>query len=907
MQSDPKTHHSASADQPAPAAAENPWAMPIKQVIKALATCPDSGLNAETVQQRLDHYGPNRLRKTHTQPAWEILFNQLKSLVIIILGGASILAFAFGQTAEGIALVAVVTTNALIGFVSEWQAVRSMEALREMEQPTSRVRRNGREENVPVQSLVPGDLVLLQAGDIVPADLRVWKVRHLKVIEAALTGESVPADKRATTVKSGTPLAERANMLFKGTAIAKGSAEGIVTATGMQTELGHISQLAESAEKQEAPLQRRLDDLGKRFAYLTLGTTVIIAGGGLLVGQSTVLMIQTAIALGLAAIPEGAPIVATIALARGMWLMSRRQALVHRLTAVETLGSTQVIFTDKTGTLTQNRMAVRQILTLDDRIDLPASEEATPELQTLRDNPVVRRIIEIGVLCNSATPGDNDSLDNATGDPMEIALLRVGRTFSLTRDTLLQQQPQKREEPFDPEVMMMATIQQADDGYAVMVKGAPGRVMEACRFIPDDSGTGRCDLTEQDRKRWQEKLEAAAEQGLRLLAMADKFTDSTADELYSDLRLLGAICLEDPPAEGVADAIALCRAAGVRVNVVTGDQAQTALAICQQVGIIENGHDLIMHGRDLKPPDALSEQERQRVLDSRIFARVNPEQKLNLVSVFQESGQVVAMTGDGVNDAPALKQANIGIAMGRRGTEAAREAADMVLKDDAFSSIAAALEEGRIIFRNIRRSVLFMLCTNGAEVLVVAAATLAGAPLPLLPMQILFLNVITDVFPAMALGVGQGNSDVMKVPPRDPEEKILNSREWRAIAGWSMIIGVCILGAFTLGLHWLDLPERSAVTISFLTLGFGKLWFVFNLRERGSKLLKNDVVQNPWIWGSLSVCMAALLGALYVPGLAAVLKTEPPSLQGWSIILGFSLVPAVIGQLLRALQSRSRS
>ncbi len=883
---------------------EEPWAKSVEEVAGECRVDLAKGLDLREVDERRGRFGPNQLREAQTRPAWRILVAQLKSLVIIILGGGAILAFVSGQHVEGIALVAVIVVNSGIGFVSEWRAVRAMEALQSTQEHTTMVRREGREQEIPAAELVPGDLVLLEAGQTVPADIRLVEAEHVRAVEAALTGESVPAGKHEESVDEEAPLAERPGMLFMGTDVAKGNAEGIVTATGMNTELGHISELAELAEDEEAPLQKRLDDLGRRFAWIVLGTAAVIAGGGLLVGQPPLLMIKTAIALGLAAVPEGAPIVATIALARGMWLMSKRQALINRLTAIETLGSTQVIFTDKTGTLTRNRMTVRKVITTEGAVEV-SDNETSETRERFADAPLATRILEIGALCNGASL-EEEAGKNPTGDPMEVALLEAARDFSRSRHDLLDDRPQERVVEFDPAVMMMAAFQMTKDGnYEVAVKGAPGKVLEASSTIatPDNDG-GQTELTGEERNRWRERIEDAAQQGLRLLAMADRTASDRDGDPYENLRFLGLLGLEDPPATGVKDAIGHCRDAGITVNVVTGDQPETAHAIGRQTGILDDHHgmDLVLRGRELDPPGEMSDGHRREVLEARIFARVSPEQKLNLVEIFQNDGRVVAMTGDGVNDAPALKKANIGIAMGRRGAEAARQAADMILKDDAFSSIVAAVEQGRIIFANIRRSILFMLCTNGAEVVTVAAATLAGAPLPLRPLQILYLNVITDVLPALALSVGKGGGDVMHQPPRDPEEKILSKREWQAITSWSLILAACVLAAFTVALQILAVDEITAVTISFFTLACGKLWFVFNLRERGSRLLRNSIVENPWVWASIVVCIGFLLAAMYWPSLAGILKVRPLAAAGWLTALGFSLLPLLIGQVRRSVQ-----
>jgi Ca2+-transporting ATPase len=634
-----------------------------------------------------------------------------------------------------------------------------------------------------------------------PADIRLIESNNIRANESALTGESVPVQKNTEAVADDIPLAERTCMLYKGTTISEGTGEGVVVRTGMQTELGRISELAENAEKEATPLQKRLDRLGRRLAWITLAIAAMMAGVGLLAGQDLRRMIETAIALGVAAIPEGLPIVATIALARGMHLMARRNALIKKLPAVETLGATRFIFTDKTGTLTENRMTLRRVSTAagDFQID-----EAKRQVEGAGgpDHPLLQRIIEVGVLCNNASLSDIDGdrePDAEQGDPTEIALLRCGFMLEIERPELLEHKPEEREVAFDADLMMMATYHRGKDGLEIAVKGAPVRVLEACQTFAAENMDDVRPLNNENRRQWIERSEALAAEGLRLLVVADKFADNTEEEPYEKPRFLGLVGLLDPPRETVHQAVDECQAAGSRVIMVTGDQPATAAAIARHAGVTDEKEPMVIHGSELSDPAEMSEKQRRRVFETSIFARVSPEQKLHLIKLMQSRGQTVAMTGDGVNDAPALKKADIGMAMGRRGTDAARQAADMVLQDDAFSSILAAVRQGRIIFGNIRQSIMFMLCTNVAEVIVVAAAAIAGGfstmPIPLLPLQILYLNVVTDVFPALALGAGTGDPDVMKRPPRPRHESVLTRGHWAAVGGWAVLLSACVLTA----------------------------------------------------------------------------------------------------------------
>ena len=737
---------------------------PAEKVLEILKVDQQKGLNEEEVHVRYEQHGPNRLHEAKRRSPWVILTEQFKSMVIIVLVVAGSLALILQHWAEGMAIAAVLLINAALGFVTEWKAMRSMEALRDLGGDTIRVRRDGNEVEIDSEKLVPGDIIVLEAGDLAPADIRLLESNNLKINEAALTGESLSVLKQSEAVASGTPLAERTSMLFKGTTITDGTGEGVVVKTGMETELGRISKLTDNARKEATPLQKRLDRLGRRLAWITLATAASIASVGLLAGRDARLMIETAIALGVAAIPEGLPIVATIALAHGMYLMVRRNALIKRLPAVETLGATGVIFTDKTGTLTQNRMTLQKVISPDGEFVFHGEDIQSKE-KGKWDDPLLRRIIEVGVLCNNASLPDEKSgtgEEEGQGDPTELALLSAGSRLKMERPDLLKEKPEVREVAFDADTMMMATYHQGDNGVEIAVKGAPRRVLEACSRMVEGETDGSQPLEDELRDQWIERSENLAAEGLRVLAVADGFADNKEENPYENLRFLGLVGLFDPPRETVRKAIDECKAAGIRVVMVTGDQPATAVAIAAYTGITDGKTPRVMEGSELVDPDDMTDSQREKVFKTQIFARVSPEQKLHLIKLMQEKGHTVAMTGDGVNDAPALKKADIGVAMGKQGTDVARETADMVLQDDAFSSIVAAIRQGRIIFGNIRKSVMFMLCTNVAEVMAVAVASVIGGfskmPIPLLPLQILYLNVITDVFPGPGVGHGQGRS-----------------------------------------------------------------------------------------------------------------------------------------------------
>jgi Ca2+-transporting ATPase len=884
------------------------WAHIYQEVLEDLGVSADEGLDASEVKRRRKRFGANRLRQAESQSVWQILLEQFKSLIVLLLVAAAALSFAFGEWVEGVAITAVILINAMIGFVTELRAVRSMEALQQLVSVSAKVRRDGHAQEIRAEELVPGDIVLLEGGDVVTADLRLIEASKLQANESALTGESVPVSKQVESLEEDVPLAERSNMVFKGTAITRGAGEGVVIATGMDTELGHISSLVEEAEEEVTPLEKRLEQLGRRLIWVTLVIGAFVAVAGILAGREILLMVETAIALAVASIPEGLPIVATIALARGMWRMAHHNALINRLSAVETLGATNVILTDKTGTLTENRMTVTrmalpsgQVEVGGEGLEIEGTFSRDGASISLSDDKVLRRALEVGVLCNNAALERGDSGITAVGDPVEVALLVAGAKAELQRDVLVEEKPEVREIAFDPEVKMMATFHQEDSHYQVAVKGALEAVMGVSSQILTPKGER--EMSDDDREQWAKRNDQMAEEGLRVLALATKTVETAEVEPYKDLSFLGLVGLLDPPREEVRPALESAQGAGVRVIMVTGDQPATARNVALAVGLVEDDKAGMVHGMDLKSYEEWAEEERQRILQAPIFARVSPKQKLDLIAVHQDSGAIVAMTGDGVNDAPALKKADIGVAMGQRGTQVAREAADMVLKDDAFSTIVVAIEQGRVIFDNIRKFVLYLLSCNISEIMVVSLASIANAPLPIRPLQILFLNLVTDVFPALALGVGEGDPAIMERSPRDPDEPIMTRRHWLAMAGYGLTITLSVFGALLLAFNWLGMSTKQAVTVSFLTLAFAQLWHVFNMRERGSSFLRNDITGNPFVWGALVLCTGLLLAAVYVPGLAGVLRVADPGTRGWAVVISMSLVPWAIGQILKSFTS----
>jgi len=882
------------------------WALTVEDTMAKLGSSPDQGLTDVEIRKRQIKYGRNILRQIKTKSGWLIFVEQFKSLIMGLLVIAGALSILFGDWVEGLAIGAVIIINALIGFVTEIRAVRSMESLRRMSRVSTVVRRDKRQLAIPAEELVPGDIVILEGGDIVSADMRLIRASKLQADESALTGESVPVNKKIEPVDEAAPLAERINIVYKGTAITRGSGEAVVVATGMQSELGKISALVETAEKQATPLEKRLDQLGHNLIWVTLVLTVLIAAAGILRGKDILLMIETAIALAVAAIPEGLPIVATIALARGMLRMAKRNALINRLASVETLGATSIICTDKTGTLTENKMTVTGIIFDAGQIDITTGKNSAKKVFLKENQPVepdssmvLKEALLVSVLCNNASISPDGK---NVGDPLEIALLAAAGVGGFKREDYFESMPEEREEAFDSDIKMMATFNRTDQGYKVSVKGAPESVVDACDSIMTDNGPAP--MTDEARRKWKKVNEDMAAGGLRMLALASKDVEHLDSAPYDNLAFIGLITMQDPPRADVPPAIKLCRKAGIRVIMITGDQPVTAANIARRVGLVDEDHDYVMHGADLKDIVQMTDDEREHILETSIFARVSPKQKLDLISVHQANRAVVAMTGDGVNDAPALKKADIGIAMGLRGTQVAREAADMVLKDDAFSSIVAAIRQGRIIFNNIRKFVVYLLSCNVSEIFTIGTASAAGTPLPILPLQILFLNLITDVFPALALGVGEGDPGIMRFKPRSVNEPIVNKRGWMFVGFYGVLITIAVMTAFAAALYWKDMGEEKAVTVAFMTMALSQLFHVFNMRDAGSGVIVNEVTTNKYVWGALALCVSLLLCAVYSPGLSDVMHLTHPGFDGWRIVIVMSLLPLVFGQILKAVVKR---
>ncbi len=868
---------------------EFPFTQSAKELIQQLQADPEKGLNGEEVSRRRHTFGLNQLEKVKQQPLWLIFLEQFLDPVIYVLLFANVLAFLFSDWLDGVAIGVVILITVLIGFFMEWQAIRSMEALRKMARVSAHALRSGREKDIPSEELVPGDIIFLEMGDVVPADARLIEHEKLAIKESILTGESDQVEKNTKLLKQDTVLPERTNMIYKGTLVTRGTARALVVATGKNTELGKISQLTQETESERTPLQKKLTGLSKRLIALTLVLVVIIAATGYAQGRELRMMLETAIALAVAAIPEGLPIVATIALARGMLKLGKKKVVIKKLESVQTLGEAGIICTDKTGTLTENEMSVKSIYYDDHLLEIPKSREA-PEFE---QQPALDTMIKVGILCNNAKPG------RKKGDPLEVALVELGELLGYDVGEVRKNYPEEIELPFDTERKMMATLNKSNDHHWVCVKGALEAVIEEC----DEVWEGEQPQPLKDKQAWIDKSDQLAAQGMRVLAFAYKQSDQkpNQDEMIGQLTFLGIMGFMDPPRLDVAHAIEICHKAGIKVVMVTGDHPKTARKIAEDISLLPKDapDEATVKGADLKPYGELNDEQKEKLLKAVVFARVTPAQKLDLVTLYQHNNNTVGMTGDGVNDAPALKKADIGIAMGVRGTEAAKEVADVILQDDSFNAIELAIRQGRVIFENIRNFVIYLLSSNLAEIISVAVASIINLPAPLLPLQILFLNLVTDVFPALALGFGEGADDIMDKPPKKSDEPILASIQWRETLLYSTGISLAVLGIIFYGHYYLQLPSGQINNMGFYTLIVGQLLNVFNLPGKHISFWLNEVTRNLWVWLALLLCVILVGVAYLIPVVREVLALEPLSWWQLGLVGLFGAGSVVFSQLIK--------
>ena len=901
---------------------------------------PERGLSGEDAQDRLAAQGPNELPEAAPPSLVKLFLSQFTSVIVWVLIGAAILSGLLEDWLDTVAILAIVFLNGLLGFVQEFRAERSLAALRKMSVAMARVIRDGVLRSIPARELVPGDLILLEAGDRIPADARLIYATNFQTQEASLTGESTPVQKDAGII-AGTdvPLDERTNMAFMGTVAVSGKARALVVATALRTELGRIAamiQKAAEAERAETPLQRRLEQFGYTLLWLALGVVTVVFVLGYVRGEPAVLMLLTAVSLAVAAVPEGLPAVVTITLALGVTRMVKRHALIRRLPAVETLGSATVICSDKTGTLTKNEMTVTRLFAGDLVFEVtgegyePVGEirEKSSELQVLSSelygshlrlenpelrtqnseptqSPALRELLTAAVLCNGATLREENGTWQVIGDPTEGALLVVAAKAALTIEKLDLAHHFLGEVPFDPERKMMTIVRRTPDGPVAYVKGAPDVLLRCCTHRLAMDGTTE-PITESIRATILDANASFAHQALRVLAMARRRLDREPDayraqELEDRLVFLGLAAMKDPLRPEAKVAVQACQDAGIRTVMITGDHKDTAVAIAEELGTLK-GPGQALSGIEL---DRFSDDELVRTVDQvAVYARVSAEHKLRIVKAWKARGAVVAMTGDGVNDAPAIKAADIGVAMGMTGTDVTKEAADMVVTDDNFASIAGAVEEGRGIFDNIRKTIHFLLSCNVGEVLVMLFATLIGLPLPLLPIQILWMNLVTDGFPALALAVDPKSPDLMKQPPHRPEARLLDGGRLLAIGGEGLMLGLIALGAFSYSLYGLHQELDQARTVAFTVMVIAQLVHVFNCRSDRLSIFQLGVGTNRVLVWAFLLSLVVQVAVLTVPAAAPVFKIASLPLEDWALIGTMALLPLVIMESIKLLRRR---
>lgn len=863
------------------------YQLPIEELQDLLNVSLSNGLGEEEALRRLEHYGKNRVRSSKEKTVLQVLLAQFLSPVTYLLIVAALISFALGDRAEGIAILIVVIINAVIGFYMEWQALTSMKALKKMDVLEAKVIREGILKQVSSEDITIGDLICMDPGDLIPADARIIESKQLQTDESALTGESLPVSKNAEAVEGTVIVAEQKNLLFKGTLVVTGKAKALVVKTGMDTELGKLSDLVQHAEQSATPLERKLEALTEKLIWLTLFIAILFFSIGWIKGYGVLQMLETAIAMAVAAIPEGLPIVATIALAYGMLKMARRNVLVKHLAAVETLGSTTIILTDKTGTLTQNKISTAVGITADHFYDGPAEWEKAPALQQL---------LLIAVLCNDASIYSLKEI----GDPLEVALIRWAKKNKYPTEKTRSSYKRIDEEAFSSETQFMATLHEHDGQFYTCVKGAVEEVLKKCKWYINQEGIR--ELDNPSLKYWQRTATELAEKGIRVLAFAFRVLDTPANfHSLEQLVFTGLIGFSDPPYEQVAAALDQCREAGIKVVMLTGDHPATALHVARQIHLIQN-NEAVINGKDMQEWERWNEKTIADYLKAAVFARVTPKQKLDIVQFYQENGYVTAMTGDGVNDAPALKKADIGIAMGKRGTQIAKETADLILKDDSFMSIVAAVKQGRIIFENIRKCIVFLISCNLSEILVISVAIFLFLSSPLSPLQILYLNLVTDVFPALALALSRGEANCMKRSPRNSKEGILAVHDWQAILTYSVIITFSICSAFIFCSDYLHLDRIVCNNVVFISLALAQLWHVFNLPSADQSFFKNEITANRYVWGALLICILIMVTSYLLIPIRNVLSVKALNAQLLLIILVASLLPLLFIQLLKRLR-----
>jgi Ca2+-transporting ATPase len=909
-------------------------ALEASNVVRALRTSPDEGLSTKEAEKRSVEFGPNELEEADRPSLLQMVLDQFNNFIVIVLIVAAVLSAVLGDYIEAIAIMAIVLLNAILGVIQERRAEEALAALKRLAAPDAQVVRDGRRSTIPARELVPGDVVFLEAGNYIPADLRLVETVNLRIEEAALTGESVPVSKDARLVLTqDQALGDRRNTAFSGTLVSYGRGKGVVVSTGMRTQIGMIAAMLQSVREEPTPLQTKLDQLGRTLGWAALAVCSMVFLIGWLRGIDPLEMFLVAVSLAVAAVPEGLPAVVTITLALGMREMITRHALIRRLASVETLGSTTVICSDKTGTLTQNQMTVTRMWVDGHQFEVTGSGyEPVGDFRMdgkaidLSDYPAATTALWVAALANDAQvenerKDDGGSGTRVVGDPTESALLVAALKAGATREELERAYPRIDEIPFDSNRKRMTTVHKIKDPLpedvspfydgelreweVAAIKGAPDIVLNLCTHTQGIEDQARI-LDESGRERILEANASMARSALRVLAVAyrveqDVPDEATPEKVEHDFIFVGLIGMIDPPRPQARPAIETARKAGIRTVMITGDYPDTAEEIAEEIGLLQVGHG-VLTGTELDQlsGDGLLE----RVAKTDVFARVSPEHKVRIVDALKESGEIVAMTGDGVNDAPALKRSDIGVAMGVTGTDVAKETADMVLTDDNYASIVSAVEQGRIIYANIRKFVFYLLSCNLAEIVVIFLAILAGLPSPLTPIQLLWLNLITDGAPALALGMEKGDPDTMERPPRPPQEPVINRPMRLRIGIQTIAIAAVTLTAYLMGIALAPGIPEEAKTMAFVTLSFSELLRAFTARSENYPLLRIGVFSNRVMLYAVATSLLLLIAVVYIPFLQPIFDTVPLGITEWQIVLPLLFVPAVVAELTKWLTSR---
>ena len=876
-----------------------------EELLEKIKSNPKTGLSSSEAQARLEKYGPNKIESSNKKSMLEKIKDQILDPMVILLIVASIISAFTGDKIEAIIIITIVIINAIMSIYQEGQAEDSVAALQKMSSPEATVVRDGKRGKVKAEELVPGDIVILETGDIIPADIRLLDSRNLQIDESSLTGESVAVEKDAQAVyDTEVGIGDRSNSAFSSSIVTYGHGEGVITATGHDTEIGHIATSLDTVEDKETPLQRQLKELSKKLAILVIIVCILVFVVGYFRSNMTWLEnFMVAVSLAVAAIPEGLTAVVTIVLSIGMNRMVERKAIVKNLVSVETLGSTTAICSDKTGTLTQNEMTITKVFTDFKEFDVAGSGytpegDITLEGETIADHDQIKLLMTVASLSNDANLIERNGLYEITGDPTEGAMLTLAEKWGIVQEDLNEAHPRIDEIPFDSDRKMMTTFHEMDGTYYAMTKGAPDIMINNSSKIMVDGKLE--DFTEDMKRQVLEENTKLAKQALRVMAYAFKPYETlegeelTTENIEREMVFVGLTGMIDPPRPEAKAAVAECHASGIDVIMITGDYFETALAIAKELGIAEH-EDQAMQGSDLN--NKSEEEIREIVKTKRIFARVSPQNKVQLVNALQANGNIVAMTGDGVNDAPAIKNADIGISMGITGTDVAKDTADMILVDDNFATIVNAVEEGRVIFSNIKKFVSFLLSCNIAEVAIVFLSILFGLPSPLTPIQLLWLNLVTDAFPALALGVEPAEADIMERPPRDPSESILSGETGKNVILQSIAITISVLAAYIIGLNYI-FPNNieGAHTMVFATLITSELLRAFSVRSEKFTLKELGWFSNKNLLKANLLSFALLLLVMYVPPLRRLFELQFISWE-WLIIIPLSFLPLIIGEI----------